>query len=316
MKLKHIRKVTFDPILHIYECGGKELIGVTGLLKKHGLSPSEYAKIDQRVLENAAERGTQFHSILEDYDNGKDILSPVIVTNLDGDTFDYTGAFKEYCKLGLNVVESEYLVSDCKTVATFIDKVVWVSETEVYIDDVKTTQKIHTESVSWQCSIGAYLFERQNPGIKVVGIHCIHTRDAHTKYVELPRVPDEKIEALLKAEAQGVIYSIHEDAPEATIAIGEKELAEFKDLTLQMAAMKATMDALSAKKEQITSRLLDYMQENHLPEMSSEFGTFSVKAGYTRTSIDSTRLKKEHPEIAEKYSKTTEVAPSLTFKAK
>ena len=37
----------------------------------------------------------------------------------------------------------------------------------------------------------------------------------------------------------------------------------------------------------------------------------SYVKGYTKSSIDSTRLKKEMPEIVEKYSKTTNVSPTI-----
>lgn len=38
-----------------------------------------------------------------------------------------------------------------------------------------------------------------------------------------------------------------------------------------------------------------------------------IKAGSTRTTIDSTRLKNECPEIWEAYSKTSEVKPSIVL---
>jgi predicted phage-related endonuclease len=39
----------------------------------------------------------------------------------------------------------------------------------------------------------------------------------------------------------------------------------------------------------------------------------SIKDGYDRTSIDTTKLKKELPDIYEKYSKTTKVGSSITI---
>lgn len=40
----------------------------------------------------------------------------------------------------------------------------------------------------------------------------------------------------------------------------------------------------------------------------------SYKKGYTRTSIDSTKLKKEKPEIYELYTKETKVNPTVMIK--
>ena len=39
----------------------------------------------------------------------------------------------------------------------------------------------------------------------------------------------------------------------------------------------------------------------------------TIRKGTTRTSIDSTKLKEECPEIYEAYSKTSEVKPSITL---
>lgn len=39
----------------------------------------------------------------------------------------------------------------------------------------------------------------------------------------------------------------------------------------------------------------------------------SIREGSTRTTLDSTRIKNECPDIYEKYSKTSEVKPSITL---
>ena len=71
MRLKVNKKVFFSDIVHCYlNDKGDELIGVTSLMKKHGLG-ADYSGIPQDVLERAAERGSRVHRLLEDYDNGK-----------------------------------------------------------------------------------------------------------------------------------------------------------------------------------------------------------------------------------------------------
>lgn len=72
MRLKKNSKVFFSDIVHCYlNDKGEELIGVTSLMKKHGLG-ADYSGIPQDVLERAAERGSRVHKLLEDYDNGKE----------------------------------------------------------------------------------------------------------------------------------------------------------------------------------------------------------------------------------------------------
>jgi hypothetical protein len=57
--------VDYDDFTHSYELEGKYLLGVTSLMKKHGLS-ANYEGISNEVLEAAAERGTRVHKMLED----------------------------------------------------------------------------------------------------------------------------------------------------------------------------------------------------------------------------------------------------------
>ena len=94
MRLKKINTVIFDELTHSYICGDKLLIGVTTLMKKHGLSP-DYGDIPAEVLAKAAARGTAIHNLLEDYDNGKAVQE------------DEAGNLKAYKELGLKIHCSE-----------------------------------------------------------------------------------------------------------------------------------------------------------------------------------------------------------------
>ena len=150
MRLRKNKEVAFNEWLHVYTASdGHTLIGVTELMKRHGLSP-DYGGISKDVLEKAAARGTAIHQLLQDYDDGKAVIED---ENL-----------KAYKALGLKVHCSEYLVSDNDIVATFIDKVL----DDCSLADVKSTSTVHRRPLEWQLSIGAYLFELQNPGIRAI----------------------------------------------------------------------------------------------------------------------------------------------------
>ena len=109
MKLVKNEKVFFSEEAHIYlNENGDELIGVTSLMRKHGLG-ADYSGIPEATLRRAAEEGTALHKEIEDYETGQAVLiSPLI---------------QEYQKLGLKCVAVEYLVSDDTTVASSIDGV-------------------------------------------------------------------------------------------------------------------------------------------------------------------------------------------------
>lgn len=295
MRLRKNKEVAFNEWLHVYTASdGHTLIGVTELMKRHGLSP-DYGGISKDVLEKAAARGTAIHQLLQDYDDGKAVIED---ENL-----------KAYKALGLKVHCSEYLVSDNEIVATFIDKVL----DDCSLVDVKTTSSVHRRPLEWQLSIGAYLFELQNPGKKVPHLYCIHVRDGKAKQIEVSRIPNEAVERLLECERCGVVYSDNPVPADAALALEEQAVVLAEQLD-QIARLKLAIKETEQASAELQQRLYDYMTENNLDEMACELGTFVRKAPYTKKALDSTRLKKEKPELYEQYLKESEVKGSITFK--
>lgn len=295
MRLRKNKEVAFNEWLHVYTASdGHTLIGVTELMKRHGLSP-DYGGISKDVLEKAAARGTAIHQLLQDYDDGKAVIED---ENL-----------KAYKALGLKVHCSEYLVSDNEIVATFIDKVL----DDCSLADVKTTSSVHRRPLEWQLSIGAYLFELQNPGKKVPHLYCIHVRDGKAKLIEVSRIPNDAVERLLECERCGVVYSDNPVPADAALALEEQAVVLAEQLD-QIARLKLAIKETEQASAELQQRLYDYMTENNLDEMACELGTFVRKAPYTKKALDSTRLKKEKPELYEQYLKESEVKGSITFK--
>lgn len=295
MRLRKNKEVAFNEWLHVYTASdGHTLIGVTELMKRHGLSP-DYGGISKDVLEKAAARGTAIHQLLQDYDDGKAVIED---ENL-----------KAYKALGLKVHCSEYLVSDNEIVATFIDKVL----DDCSLADVKSTSSVHRRPLEWQLSIGAYLFELQNPGKKVPHLYCIHVRDGKAKQIEVSRIPNDAVERLLECERCGVVYSDNPVPSDAALALEEQAVVLAEQLD-QIARLKLAIKETEQASAELQQRLYDYMTENNLDEMACELGTFIRKAPYTKKSLDSTRLKKEKPELYEQYLKESEIKGSITFK--
>lgn len=295
MRLRKNKEVAFNEWLHVYTASdGHTLIGVTELMKRHGLSP-DYGGISKDVLEKAAARGTAIHQLLQDYDDGKAVIED---ENL-----------KAYKALGLKVHCSEYLVSDNEIVATFIDKVL----DDCSLADVKSTSTVHRRPLEWQLSIGAYLFELQNPGKKVPHLYCIHVRDGKAKQIEVSRIPNDAVERLLECERCGVVYSDNPVPADAALALEEQAVVLAEQLD-QIARLKLAIKETEQASAELQQRLYDYMTENNLDEMACELGTFVRKAPYTKKALDSARLKKEKPELYEQYLKESEVKGSITFK--
>lgn len=284
--------VTFDEELHIYYTGdGKPLTGVTSLMKKHGLSP-DYSMVPPDVLERAAERGTAVHRALQAYD--------------DGDTAVSDATVKAYAKAmamkGLQVIASEYLVSDNECVASSIDKVL----SDCSLADVKTTAEPHYDSVRWQLSIYKHLFEAQNPGLVVPHIYLIHVRNARVKIEELEPVDDAEVRRLLDCERDGLPYS-PETRENGLIPLDSSEEALLLRTEGEMANLAAKTAELKAVRDAIYAKLYDSLSKAKVKSIDRGAYKVTVVAPSVRESIDSARLKKEMPEVAEKYMKTSEV---------
>lgn len=307
MKLTNNPNVFFSKEVHMYLCGDKELMGATTLLRKHGLMP-DYSGIPDKVLEEAARKGTALHEAIEAYDNGEAVLM--------------TPFLEEYRKIcqenGLKFVVNELLISDEETVASMIDGVYEGSTPDsVILVDYKSTIKIHWRSLSWQLSLYRTLFERQFPGIKVESLMVLHLDKKEGKVLGLypvEPIPEAEVDALLRAERDGRIYIDQHDEPTAELVLTDEELATYVAQASEVARLKEQAKAIEDGLKALDKRVLDYMLEHDLVTLPGGGGEFRLKRAYERTTIDTERFKKMQPGLFEQYSKTTTVAASISFK--
>ena len=305
MELTHSNRVFFDPTSHSYVLDGDALLmGVTELMKKHGLS-ADYSGIRKDVLDKAARLGTELHKEIQDYENGETIFATELID--------------DYKRLGLKFVESEYPVSDYELIASAIDMVYETGPDSVMLVDIKATEKYHRRSLEWQLGIYKALFEAQNPGIKVDSLYCLHLDKKARKirgFYPVDGVSPEEVEALLDAERNGLIYIDENAIPDASLVLNEDEIATYVAQAARIAELKDAIKQIESALKAYDEQLLGYMAENDLDEMSAPGGVFKRKKPYTRTTVDSARLQKLFPAVYEKVTKVSEVAASLSFKPK
>lgn len=311
MQISPNPRILYDENAHLYlnTDTGKLLMGVTSLMKKHNLG-ADYGDIPDKILENAAKEGSRLHKAIEDYDNGETFfLTPF----LEG--------YRDIClHNGLKFVCNELLVSDEETVASMIDGVYeGTSPNSVILVDYKFTQKIHWRALSWQLSIYRTLFERQYNGLHVEGIKVLHGDKKKEKVLglyDVEPIPEEEIDALFDCERNGTIYVDVDVKPSADLVLTSTELADYVNNIEAVQAFKEKLAEVEAKLKEYDEKLLGYMLDNNIVEMECPSGTFKVKAGYERTTIDSTRFKEQFPQLYQNFSKATKVKPSLMFNKK
>ncbi len=290
--------VVFNAKDHTYFLGEKQLQGITGLLSRQ-LFPDKYKGVSEDVLAKAADRGHYVHEIIEMCDTlGVENEHPM-----------YQAYKRIKDENGLISLSNEYLVSDEQNFATCIDIVF----RDFSLCDIKTTSKLDAEWLSWQLSINAYLFELKNP-YKVSRLCSIWLPDERygtPRLIEVPRIPDEDVVALLEADAAGMQYQGNRhsgllEADQSTLPIPHALLSQVKQI------IKAEKEA-KAVKDEFSKRMTELMENYGVKKwISPDEGLQITYVAPSKTKkLDSKRLKAEHPEIYDSYLSESEVKPSI-----
>ena len=292
-------KVTFIEETHQYFIGKKQLKGITGTLVRKAF-PDTYKDIPESVLMKAAERGGMIHNSFE-----------LFCTVFDSDINMYPNPTEEIrafnsmlVSYGLHNVDSEYLVTDGEDFAPAIDGVFADSDGNIYLVDYKTTSTLHYDNVSLQLSIYARWFEEQNPDLKVKELVCMWFKNGQSRFQPLPRVSEEKIDALIKAYLEDdPDYKYEVEVPEA-----------FSSTEQQYRLVTARIDALKIEQDALKEKLMKMMEANKQKSIKTQYGSYSYVAASTKKTFDTKLFKDTEPEHYEYYLKDTTTKPSIRIK--
>lgn len=279
---------------------GNELSGITGIIKDL-VFPDKYAGVSEEVLKAAAERGTVIHDMCEEF---------AINGTVEAFMPDEVQAFVNHFTIErTDFIAAEYLVSDEQHVATMIDLV----DSDCNLYDIKTTSTLDKEYLSWQLSICAMLYEIQNIGKQAGKLYGIWLRGDRCEVVEVPRIPDNDLELLFDAWLDG-----EEFVNPMKIVAGEDEVQMAKIAEVEHAIIRLETQVKSMKevRQQYVDYMLAEMKSRGVKTLETEAVKLTLKDGYTRSTIDTAALKKDMPDVAAKYEKTSQVKESLIIKIK
>ena len=301
--------------LHKYLFGLEELTGVTTILEQV-MFRDKYSGIDDAVLHNAADRGTAIHAAVQanmmgvDYELDPDLQPYELDARVAWDAW-----IKNPACAGLAAEAVEYLVSDCKEIASKIDVVRKVGDGKYAIADIKTTYQIDIEYVSWQLSVYKYLFEHQNPNSEVVEMQVFwyNRREKEWQIREIQDKGTAEVERLLDAWRKGEYWGMPMPAdteyPAPLLNIGQ-----------MYAEIEYKIKEYTAQRNEFRSRLQGLMEEHNVPQVKLEGFTCTYVGESERKGFDYKRLIEEHPELwdglLEEYQTTTRVKPSLKITLK
>lgn len=291
------RVVEFKEDTHEYFLDGRKLISVTQLMRKHGLAPS-YDAVNSEVLRAKAERGTLIHKEIEDY----------IKTGAIGFTSELEAFINHINNSNTAPLESEFIVNN-DIVAGTVDMLA-IDLNGKYLCDFKTTATLHKDAVSWQLSIYAELYNLTNPAEPITKGKAYHFQpDGTLKVVDIQLKPMAEVERLLECERKGEIYT-------QDLAVSNTALAELAEVESLIKSIEEQKKAAEAQAQELRASLMQAMEANGVTSFENERIKITYVAPTTRTSVDSAKLKKELPEIAEKYTKTSNVKASLRITLK
>ena len=297
--------VIFDPTQHTYELNGTYLSGITELLQRQ-LFPNEYANIPKAILQQAADYGTSVHQSCEDFDSQW--------------INDGTQEVQDYIELctthNLTHEASEYTVTDFSNYASNIDKVYRITDNTFDLADLKTYGKMTPEKLEkarWQLSIYAYLFELQNKKAKARELYILHIRNKQKKdgsfdhisqLILVKRIPSEICKELLETDLRGEQFQSPYDLPKE-ISSQEQRIRE----------LILTKEAVEEELSGIKSQILTEMESRNVKTWITDGGIrLTRKLPTTRSSLNLSQLKEEHPEIDyDKYMRESTVSSSLTI---
>lgn len=331
MKLYKDKKVTFVELpgsdLHRYilqrkkDSEPEQIIGVTSLMKKMGLSKS-YASANPDVLARAAARGTAIHELFQGYELGTTVVASIHYewTKMDGTTEsadeDVTKMLEAYRKLSaenFKCAAIEYMVSDDDCVASLVDLVSEVDENTVDLIDYKSSGTLDKKGLSWQLSFYKYLFERQNKKIKVRNLLGVHCHDKNVKVVPVPYQGDETVAGVLQAYRNGCDNVVPESQEVVTLGDlvpGYPELGEILKLKREL---QTKIDELDEVSKDMVAELKERMAERRINEVPVPGGRFVLIAEHDVTKLNTALLKEYEPAIYDKYCVTTRASASLRF---
>ena len=292
-------KVTFIEETHQYFLGKKQLKGITGTLIRKAF-PDTYKDIPESVLMKATERGGMIHNSFE-----------LFCTVFDSDINMYPNPTEEIrafnsmlVSYGLHHVDSEYLVTDSENFASAIDGVFADSDGNIYLVDYKTTSTLHYDNVSLQLSIYARWFEEQNPDLKVKELVCMWFKNGQSRFQPLPRVSEEKIDALIKAYLEDDHdYKYEVEVPEA-----------FSSTEQQYRLVTARIDALKIEQDALKEKLMKMMEANKQKSIKTQYGSYSYVESTTKRTLDTKLFKEKYPNAYEKLTKVSISKPSIRIK--
>lgn len=341
--------VEFNEELHRYALGDKRLMGITGLIHsvlELGVYPDANDFVKNTAIPRAGQYGSSVHKAIELYDDLG--IKQTLYPNTFGDEdWDVSSELESYIRhrQGFAPLANEYTVSDNFQYASQIDNV-WMRESTggIWLADTKTNNLNYypldgygipnyfanhedglKEYLSWQLSVYAMLFERQNPCLKVEGLCANWLRKEDAAFWIIERKPDEAVLELLKAvwyeSFDGSIVYEHPDRAILHPQLGKHPISDAvgiipEDMIAYVTKLLKQKQHIDAELDRLKPLMKSAMEQRGLKSWDGGLFKTTLGADTERKTFDTKRFEKEHPELAAQYFIKKPVKGSFSLKLK
>jgi regulator of replication initiation timing len=281
------------------EAPERRFTSVTELLSIMGISP-DYSTVNPDLLKASAERGKLIHKAISDF-----ILTGKASFTKEGlEVANYLS--KNYPDQPIISEQSLSFKNIAGTLDIFIPK-------SLKVIDIKTTSTIHTDSVAWQLSLYALLLSagQKEDYEKITGEVFWFDADANLVVKAVGLKKYEHVIGLIDAYNQGLT---HYDLP-----LDDETKSEIDEIAIiqhSIAELDDRKKEFERRLDAIKDGLVALMEQSNILKLENEEMTITYCAPTTRKTIDTARLKKERPVVAEEYSKETPVKASIRITSK
>lgn len=283
---------------HTYLVNGVIVPSVTRIVDY--LMGNEYSNVPETTLKAKAQYGTEVHEAIEKYITTKEV---------DEAYKEQVEAFKEVAikKQMLLVKDMEQIVHYKNLYAGRYD----ICDEFGIIWDIKTTAKLHEESLSWQLSL--YYLAKYGE-VKEFGYAIWLPKKGKPQVVKITcKTKEEVLQALDDYKEQKTRTTSNE--------LVEKEVYEIitdKDIEM-MTELEMLSQAVADRQKQIQDSLMAIFKAKGVKSFKSDKLDITYVAPSTRSSLDKTKVEaliESSGLKLEDYQKTSNVGESLRIKVK
>ncbi len=278
---------------HKYILEGHEMPSVTQILGRQGIS-TDLSGAPQRLLEKKAEHGRLVHEEIETF----------VRTGEEG----ITDEFQDFLRLvhplcGLWFAETMVATDRYCGRADLIG--IDEEKREMLVVDTKTGQ-LNENATAWQTSMYAYPIA---DGFRLRCFAFDAKMGGASRLVELEPVSKSVINDLLYCDALGAAYD-----PIAVTVNDYMPILTAYDTTI--AEMTTALKKLESLKGDVYRHIKREMERARVMSFDSPTLHITYTPSYSKSVIDSKRLKAERPDVYKSYLKESRVSSSITVTVK